>query len=140
MNLKRIGSTRVNLDLLEAIIPDKYQPGKHVLFMRGHIITTDLTREELGAAFDGDAPQEVTVPDDLYALNSDEYKELKELDEEGFDHIYKFPGDALARATGVTESGVNITVKTRNTFDALEHKDGKAHYIPELLTLYAAKL
>lgn len=55
MNLKRIGSTWVNLDLLEAIIPDKYQPGKHVLFARGHIITTDLTAEELDAALGEDA-------------------------------------------------------------------------------------
>lgn len=140
MNLKRIGSTWVNLDLLEAIIPDKYQPGKHVLFMRGHIVTTDLTREDLEAAFSGDAPQETVVPDDLYALTSDEYKELKELDEEGFVNIYKSPGDALARATGTTDDGVVITVKTCNEFAGLERKDGKAHYIPELLTLYAAKL
>lgn len=52
MNIRRVGDAWVNMDLLEAVVPDKYNQGKYVLFTRGHIITTDITREELYAAFD----------------------------------------------------------------------------------------
>lgn len=55
MNIRRVGNAWVNMDLLEAIVPDKYNQGKHVLFTRGHIITTDITSEELNAAFGEDA-------------------------------------------------------------------------------------
>lgn len=138
--MRRIGNAWVNLDLVEAIIPDKYQPGKHVLFARGHIITTDITSADLAAAFDENAPHEVTVPDGLYALTSDEYAELKELDEEGFEYIGKRPSDMLAQATGTTDNGVDFTVKTRNPFNGLARENGKPHFIHELLTRYAAKL
>ena len=138
--MRRIGNAWVNLDLLEAIIPDKYQPGKHVLFARGHIITTDLTREDLEAAFGEAAPQETTVPDGLYAMTSAEYAELDELAEDGFSRIYKRPGDPLAMVTGVSTDGVDTTVMTHNPFNGLAREDGKPHFIPELLTRYAAKL
>ena len=140
MDMRKIGKNWINLDLVEAIIPDKYQPGRHVVFARGHIITTDITCEELEAAFGEAAPQETTVPDGLYALTSAEYAELDELAEDGFSRIYKRPGDPLAMVTGVSTDGVDMTVMTRNPFNGLAREDGKPHFIPELLTLYAAKL
>lgn len=140
MNMKKIGRNWVNLDLVEAIIPDKYQPGKHVVFVRGHIITTDITRADLEASFGETAAKETTVPDGLYALTSDEYRELQQLAEEGFSRISKQPGDISAMATGVSTGGVDMTVMTYNPFNGLERENGKPHFIPELLTLYAAKL
>lgn len=160
--MRRIGNAWVNLDLVEAIVPDKFSPEKHVVFSRGHIITAEISKDDLDKAFgttgttsqygyqvyDKSAGQEPpklpknqgTLPDQIYNLTEEEFAELKELDDLGYTRISKFPYTKDATASGTDENGECILVRTRNKFDAIERVDGAAHYIPELVMRYEAKL
>lgn len=160
--MRRIGNAWVNLDLVEAIVPDKFSPEKHVVFSRGHIITAEISKNDLEKAFchdeitqtrgyrrydmsSGQEPPKLpkkqgTIPDQIYNLTEAEFAELKELDDLGYTRISKFPDTADATASGTDEDGECVLVHTRNSFDALERVDGAAHYIPELVMRYEAKL
>ena len=159
--MRRIGNAWVNLDLVEAIVPDKFSPEKHVVFSRGHIITAEISKDDLDAAFakptpppldyqvyelsKGDVPPDMpkkhkTTADQIYNLSADEYAELKELDDKGYLDLIKWPKTEHATAAATDEAGKPVLVETRNTFAALERVDGRAHYIPELVMRYEAKL
>lgn len=161
--MRRIGNAWVNLDLVEAIVPDKFSPEKHVVFSRGHIITAEISKDDLDAAFgsagvtssgrgyrrydlsSGQEPPKLakkqgTLPDQIYNLTEAEFAELKELDDLGYTRISKFPDTEDATASGTGEDGECVLVHTRNRFDALERVDGAAHYIPELVMRYEAKI
>lgn len=161
--MRRIGNAWVNLDLVEAIVPDKFSPEKHVVFSCGHIITAEISKDDLEKAFaphgimppyggfrrydmsSGQEPPKLpkkqgTIPDQIYNLTEAEFSELKELDDLGYTRISKFPDTEDATASGTDEDGECVLVHTRNKFDALERVDGAAHYIPELVMRYEAKL
>ena len=160
--MRRIGNAWVNLDLVEAIVPDKFSPEKHVIFSRGHIITAEISKDDLDRAFghdeitpplgyrrydmsSGQEPPKLpkkqgTLPDQIYNLTEAEFVELKELDDLGYTRISKFPDAEDATASGTDENGECVLVHTQNRFDALKRVDGAAHYIPELVMRYEAKL